>query len=77
MQYPIWSYPDSTVIIPSPAVGRVLAEFRRLRHQDPQVCLRTGPINIISGTIGLRFSCDGCHYLDYAEFLRRAHEMGC
>jgi len=73
--YPPTPYPEEAALVPCEAIGLILAQFKRLRFQDPQVYLRTGSLNIISGAVGLRFSCDGSHYLDYAEFLARAHEI--
>ncbi|MHB8253503.1 MAG: hypothetical protein ACYDEV_07340 [Acidiferrobacter sp.] len=73
--YPQSPYPTEAALVPCPAIGHIFAQFKRLRLQDAQVYLRTGSVNIISGAIGLRFSCDGSHYLDYAEFLEKAHEI--
>ena len=73
--YPHSPYPEKTALVPCATIGLILAQFKRLRLQDPQVYLRTGSINIVSGVVGLRFSCDGSHYLDYAEFLARASEI--
>ena len=56
--------------VPAMVVPQVLAEFKRLRSQDRHIYLRSGSINVINGLVGLNFSCDGSHYLDYAEFLR-------
>ncbi|MDA8360862.1 MAG: hypothetical protein M0Z44_02520 [Gammaproteobacteria bacterium] len=75
--YPPCPYPESRAAMPAEAIGRVLAQFKRLRHQDPQLYLRTGSLNIMNGVVGLRFSCDGSHYLGYREFLARAGEMNC
>jgi len=56
--------------VPEAVVPQVLSEFKRLREQDRQIYLRAGSINVINGLVGLNFSCDGSHYLDYAEFLQ-------
>ena len=56
--------------VPETVVPQVLSEFKRLREQDRQIYLRAGSINVINGLVGLNFSCDGSHYLDYAEFLQ-------
>ena len=56
--------------VPEAVVPHVLSEFKRLRKQDQQIYLRAGSINVINGLVGLNFSCDGSHYLDYAEFLQ-------
>lgn len=56
--------------VPEAVVPQLLSEFKRLREQDQQIYLRAGSINVINGLVGLNFSCDGSHYLDYAEFLQ-------
>jgi hypothetical protein len=53
----------------------VLDEFRQLRRFDRNIYLRSGSLNVINGSVGLNFSCDGSHYLDYATFLARAAEL--
>ncbi len=73
-RYPRVPYPH-TAFVPMTGIDPVLAEFKRLRFQDPQVYLRSASLNIMSGTVSLRFSCDGAHYLDYTEFLARAGEI--
>jgi hypothetical protein len=35
--------------------------------------LRSGTLNIFNGIVGLTFSCDGTHYIPYAEFLKMDH----
>lgn len=55
--------------VPEAVVPHVLSEFKRLRKQDQQIYLRSGSLNVINGLVGLNFSCDGSHYLDYADFL--------
>ncbi len=47
----------------------MLDGFRRLRFADETVYLRAGTINVFNGLISLNFSCDGTHYLPWAEFL--------
>lgn len=49
-------------------VKGILAEFRRLRFKDESVYLRNASINRINGMIGMTFSCDGSHYIEYASF---------
>lgn len=61
--------------VPESVVPQVLAQFRRLRSQDQHIYLRSGSINIINGLVGLNFSCDGSHYIDYAEFLANASQL--
>jgi len=71
LAYPCTTYADMAVV-PTTAVPLVLAEFKRLRTMDPQIYLRSGSLNIVNGLVGLNFSCDGSHYLNYAEFLEMA-----
>ena len=54
----------------------VLAEFRRLRLTDRQVYLRNASINRVNGLIGMTFSCDGSHYIDFRDFLNRLDCFG-
>ena len=74
LAYPTVAYP-SVAIVPPGAVVRVLAEFKRLRLQDAQIYLRSGSLNIVNGSVGLNFSCDGSHYIDYRVFLTQADTL--
>ncbi len=74
--YPPAPYPREA-IVPREAVHAVLKQFQRLRHQDRTVYLRSASLNVVSGYVSLSFSCDGSHYLDYAEFLKREPEFRC
>lgn len=74
--YPRTPYPAEAVV-PRDAVHAVLAQFKRLRRQDRNVYLRSGSLNVVSGSVSLSFSCDGSHYLDYAEFLRNQKVFRC
>jgi len=65
----------SEALVPSLEISRVLAEFKRLRTLDNHIYLRAGSLNVVNGLVGLNFSCDGSHYLSYAEFLAHAHEL--
>jgi hypothetical protein len=56
-------------IVPPAAVGKILAQFRALRFADETIYLRSASLNIVNGTVGLNFSCDGTHYLGYDQFL--------
>lgn len=56
-------------------VARVLGEFKRLRTHDDHLYLRSGSLNIVNGMVGLNFSCDGSHYLDYADFIANASQL--
>lgn len=74
LAYPAVAYP-SVAIVPPSAVVRVLAEFKRLRLQDEHIYLRSGSLNIVNGSVGLNFSCDGSHYIDYRVFLAQADTL--
>lgn len=74
LSYPRMHYTDLALVAPA-AVTAVLGEFKRLRMQDRNIYLRAGSLNVINGCIGLNFSCDGSHYLDYAEFLKQSDDI--
>lgn len=57
--------------MPREAVKPILAAMRELRLADRTIYLRSASINIFLGTISLTFSCDGSHYLNYADLLDR------
>lgn len=57
-------------VIPAVDVANILAVFKRLRFQDKSLYLRNASINRINGLIGMSFSCDGSHYIEYGEFYR-------
>ena len=59
-------------LIPMSAVARILAEFKRLRFKDENVYLRNASINLINGLVGMSFSCDGSHYIEYDAFFATA-----
>ena len=67
-------YPINAVVPPY-RVHEVLALFRPLRLTDESLYLRSGSLNIINGTVGLNFSCDGSHYIDYRDFLSRYRDI--
>ncbi len=50
-------------------ISPMLDEFRRLRLSDETVYLRNASVNLVNGMIGMTFSCDGAHYIDYKAFL--------
>lgn len=70
LAYPVRSY-LKRAIVPVVDIGRVLKLFKALRFADEIVYLRSGSLNIVNGKIGLNFSCDGTHYLNYDEFLNK------
>ena len=61
-------YPQDA-LIPENLLAKVLMQFKALRNADETIYLRSGMINIINGTIGLTFSCDGFHIMSVEEFL--------
>lgn len=68
--YPRQQWPaDATM--PREAVRPILAAMRELRLSDQTIYLRSASINIFNGMVSLTFSCDGSHYLGYADFLDR------
>ena len=50
-------------------IARVLKLFKALRNADATVYLRSASFNIVNGIVGLTFSCDGSHYINYREFI--------
>ncbi|MGB1108805.1 MAG: PDC sensor domain-containing protein [Gammaproteobacteria bacterium] len=58
-------------IVPPSAIGKVLNLFKALRFADETIYLRSGSLNVVNGKVGLNFSCDGSHYLNYDEFLAK------
>jgi hypothetical protein len=65
------AYPDAAAI-PLARVNEVFASFRALRFMDENIYLRSGSLNIFNGMVGLNFSCDGSHYMPWAEFLDKS-----
>jgi hypothetical protein len=67
---------NQPVVVPSEAIDRIMAEFKRLRMTDDSVYLRNASINRFNGIVGMTFSCDGAHYLSYTEFLDKLDSFG-
>jgi len=63
-------YPD-TALVPLHDVMPVLEQFQMLRFMDENIYLRSGSLNIFNGVVGLNFSCDGSHYMNYRDFLEK------
>jgi len=74
LAYPRLPYTEEA-LVPTPEIPKVLAEFKRLRMQDNHIYLRSASLNVVNGLVGLNFSCDGSHYLSYAEFLSQAAKL--
>lgn len=68
--YPRHEWPADAAM-PREAVRPILAAMRELRLSDQTIYLRSASINVFNGMVSLTFSCDGSHYLDYADFLDR------
>lgn len=70
LAYTPHAYPDLAEV-PAAAVMQVFEHFRMLRFMDENIYLRSGSLNIYNGLVGLNFSCDGTHYMNYHEFLEK------
>ncbi len=74
LAYPRRQY-FNRAIVPQADLGKILDQFKALRFADENLYLRSGSLNIVNGKVGLNFSCDGTHYLDYDEFLAKGLEF--
>lgn len=70
LAYPYRPYFERA-IVPASDIGKILKLFKALRFADETIYLRSGSLNIVNGKVGLNFSCDGTHYLNYDEFLNK------
>lgn len=68
LAYPLQEYP-SIATVPQEKIAQVVDMFKALRNMDETVYLRSASFNIVNGIVGLTFSCDGSHYMNYKEFL--------
>jgi len=68
LAYPKRDYPGSAVV-PDSEVRPVLERIAQLRFLDENLYLRAGSLNIMNGLVGLTFSCDGSHYMNWQDFL--------
>ncbi len=66
--YPKKDYPQNAKVDKS-QIKEVFEKFKYLRFMDENLYLKTGSLNIMNGTVGLSFSCDGSHYLTIDDFL--------
>jgi hypothetical protein len=57
--------------VPQKDIGKVFAQFKKLRFADETIYLRSASLNIVNQIMGLNFSCDGSHYVKYHEFLSK------
>jgi hypothetical protein len=67
-------YPVNAVVPPG-LIRTILEILCTLRHKDDSIYLRSGSLNVINGMVGLNFSCDGSHYIDFREFIRQREEV--
>jgi len=74
--YPLKEYTHQAVI-KLDCILPILEGFKKLRTRDPQIYLRSGSLNVVNGFVGLNFSCDGSHYINFDEFLLRIDEIAC
>ena len=74
--YPLKEYTHHAVISPE-RITPILEGFKQLRLRDPQIYLRSGSVNVVNGFVGLNFSCDGSHYINFDEFLYKIDEITC
>lgn len=70
LAYPRRPYFERAIIPPADVV-KVLSQLKALRFADETIYLRSASLNIVNGKVGLNFSCDGTHYLNYDEFLEK------
>ncbi len=70
MAYPLHSY-SSKALIPKEMIEPILSNMKKLRFSDETFYLRSASINIFNGLISLTFSCDGSHYMNYREFMKK------
>jgi hypothetical protein len=74
--YPLKEYSPQAVVN-TDRIMPILEKFKQLRLKDPQVYLRSGSLNVVNGIVGLNFSCDGSHYINFDEFLLKVDEITC
>ena len=65
-----YPYPINA-LVPPHRIPVILELLQLLRCSDHSVYLRSGSLNIINGMVGLNFSCDGSHYIDYRDFMEQ------
>jgi len=58
-------------IVDAKNISLVLQQFKDLRFADETIYLRAASLNVVNGMVGLNFSCDGSHYMNYEEFLEK------
>jgi hypothetical protein len=68
LAYSRQKYPKIATV-PVEKIEEVMNMLKILRNMDETVYLRSASFNIVNGIVGLTFSCDGSHYMNYSEFL--------
>lgn len=68
LAYPRKNYPQKA-IVPPEQIAPLFRRFASLRYADETIYLRSASLNIINGLVGLTFSCDGSHYMQFEDFL--------
>jgi len=63
-------YFDKAIVDPK-KISQVFQQFKALRFADETIYLRAASLNVVNGMVGLNFSCDGSHYMNYEEFLEK------
>ncbi|HED34647.1 MAG TPA: hypothetical protein ENJ08_10615, partial [Gammaproteobacteria bacterium] len=63
-------YFDKAIVKPE-KIPLVFQQFKALRFSDETIYLRAASLNVVNGMVGLNFSCDGSHYMNYEEFLEK------
>nr|CRH04983.1 conserved protein of unknown function [Candidatus Magnetococcus massalia] len=59
----------SRSVVSKEKIAKVFEMFKELRFADDVIYLRNASLNVCNGLVSLNFSCDGSHYINYAEFL--------
>ena len=74
LAFPKRQYFSSAKVAPE-KVRQVFAQFKKLRFADETIYLRSASLNIVNEKVGLNFSCDGSHYMNYEEFLSKDNQF--
>lgn len=74
LAYPRVDYPENATV-DHQTIRQVFDRYKSLRETDNTVYLRSASLNIISGMVGLTFSCDGSHYMSVVNFLEKGENF--
>ena len=66
--YPKRHYPEEAKVSKE-QISLIFSRFQEMRFMDDNLYLKTASLNIMNGSVGLSFSCDGNHYLSAGDFL--------